>query len=405
MLLLRIPKIRSEYFFGMFLVLFWGRDIIFKYAEAFLARIPYIKYVSEYIFPVLMAGCILLCFSYFFKAISFKDIAFWLIVTCVYLLQFMIYPQNNESLIENAYVFLITVLPLYFIGLRFDAEKHSKILHITSIANIWAFVFYTTFVSGAMDTLQMIHSGSMHRAYLLLPQLLVLFGYLFKKPTILNVITATVGFVFLLMCGNRGSVLILMIFIALYMVLLVKKKRRVGVYVGFAAVCAVIAYYFDVIITFLHMFFLKLGMSTRVIETLISGDFFESNGRDMIIQKLMQSISEKPMFGYGIAADRTLSGSYAHNFAVELWVSFGIFIGSFILLLVVYVIVKAWLKSKGTEDKLFLLIMISLGFVKLFISSSYLMEGMLFMLLGVAVGRIRSSQTFTLIDNQSQETL
>ena len=140
---IRIPKLTAEHFFKMFFILFWGQDILFSYIRGTFLRIPYIKYIANYIFPVLMVICLVLALPYIAKAITKRDIIFFAIVTGVFVLHIFIFPSNAQGLISIAGSFFALILPMYFIGLRFDVSSHMNIIYVMSIVNIWVFVIYT----------------------------------------------------------------------------------------------------------------------------------------------------------------------------------------------------------------------------------------------------------------------
>lgn len=389
---IHIPKLTKEDFYGLFLVLFWGQDILFSYVKAILQRIPYIKYAADYVIPMLMILCLCLSFPYFIRSISWKDIIFSCGVVTVYLLNILIYPENEE-LTEIAGTFFFSVFPLYFIGLRFEASKHWQILYTMSIINIWVFAIYYIFLSdNSFAAYQGTSTSYMGRAYVLLPQLLCVLTEVLKNKNILNIATGFLGFFLLLMCGNRGSVLLVLLFIIFYVLSDTGYKKRVYLYVGAISVLGVIVYYYQVLLSMLVSVFLKLGVSTRVLERLLDGTFFESSGRDAIMSKLTSAIWENPIIGHGLCSDRTITGSYAHNYAFELWTAFGVIFGSIILIATVYVIVGAWIKSTDKIYKGVLLVLICTGFLKLFVSSSFLDEKLFFMLLGCCVAQLRSNK-------------
>lgn len=388
----RIPKLHSEHFFGIFLALFWGQDILVNYVRAVLLRIPYIKYAADYVFPVLMFVCLLLALPYLAKSISWRDILFAVLAVVVFVMHILLYPQNEE-LLSISGTFFVAVFPLYFIGLRFEVSKHWRFLYIMSIVNIWAFgIYYILLGSNAADSNQAGYTSYMHRAYVLLPQLLVVLVEIFKKSNLLNILTGLAGLSLLLMCGNRGSVLLLLIFTAFCVLYSIEKKKRFIVYAGVISAGAVIFFYYELLFGALISLFMQLGMSTRVFDRLLEGTFFESNGRDVINNKLAAAILENPIFGYGLASDRTIAGSYAHNYAMELWAAFGVIVGSAILAATVYVIGMAWLKTKEKTARMFLFVLICVGFLKIFISSSFLHEGLFFLLIGVCVAQLRKSR-------------
>lgn len=396
MLSIRIPKFRSEHFFGLSLIIFWSQNILFSYFRGFLLRIPYVKYAADYAFPVIMAITIMLSFFYIIQLLSWKDVVCVLLVSLIYLVQIVLYPENGAHLWSIAGSFFTSVLPIYFIGVCFDSEKNLRLLYLTSLVNVWAFViFYLPTGSAGLGD-QAEYASFLSRAYALLPQLLMVVGYWFKKPGVINIATGIVGFAFLLMCGNRGSVVLFLLFIAAGVLFLTEKKRGL-VSAVVLAVCALIAYFFEYLVMVLNVWFTQLGMSTRIFERLLSGDFLQSAGRDVITEELWTAIWEKPVFGHGLAADRTMVSSYAHNLAIEIWISFGVFLGSLLLILICFVMIRGWLASKTRESRIVFLVLLSVGFLKLFLSSSYLQEGMFFMLLGICVGQARKARGDVLI--------
>ena len=374
--------------------------------KAVLLRIPYIKYVADYVMPVLMIVCLFFAFSYFVRSISWKDIIFAIGVIIVYMVNIVIYPENEE-LIAIAGSFFFSVFPLYFIGLRLEPSKHFRILYIMSIINIWVFAaYYTIFGNSSFDAYSGTNTSYMGRAYILLPQLLMVLMGMFNKKSILNIVTGLVGFVLLLMCGNRGSVLLLFVFVVISLLFSIKKEKRVYVGIGACAVGGIIAYYYEMLMAMAVMSFEKFGLSIRVFERLSEGTFFDSNGRILILEELASAIWKNPIIGYGLRSDITITGSYAHNYAFELWTAFGVLFGSVILIATIFIMVSAWKKSREGMHKAFLLVLICSGFLKLFISSSFLLEGLFFMLIGYCVTQFRRGKLgITVLGEEKNENL
>ena len=379
------------------LVLYWGKDIIFSYVRAIILRIPYIKYTADYILPSLMLICFALAFKYFARNISWKDIVFAGSVAIIYLINILIYPENEElGVIIGS--FFTSVFPLYFIGLKLDISKHFHTLYLMSLFNICAFAFYyLVFSRGSFESSSIANESFMGRAYVLLPQVLIVFIGILKKRSIYNIILGVMGFMLLLMCGNRGSVLLLLVFLVSYFLFNTKKKRRALAYIGTFSVVGFITYYYETLLTIATLTFSKLGFSTRIFERLSDGTFLESNGRNLIIEKLATAIWDNPILGYGLCSDRTITGSYAHNYAFELWTAFGIIMGSAIIIATIATIISAWTKSTDKNCRSFLLVLICSGFLKLFLSSSFLYEGLFFLLLGYCVNQIRFNKASTIV--------
>ena len=111
-MVIRIPKLKAEHFFGMFLLLFWGKDILFSYVSAVLIRIPYVKYIANFVIPTLMLVCLLFSLPYLSKTILWKDLLFAFSVGIVFLLHILLYPENVETG-SIAGQFFLNVFPLY----------------------------------------------------------------------------------------------------------------------------------------------------------------------------------------------------------------------------------------------------------------------------------------------------
>lgn len=389
---IKIPKLNPARFFGLFLALYWGQNIFFSYVRAVFLRIPYIKYLADYIFPCLIIACLILAIPYFEKIIRAKDFLFFGSVVIIFLLNLILFPEN-ESLMSIMGAFFVSVFPMYFIGLSFEPSRHFRILNIMSIINIWTFAVYNLFInSNRLEGVQGTFDSYMGRAYVLLPQLLVVICSFLREKNIWNAATGVIGIILLLMCGNRGSVAILLLFILLNILFNSNKKRRVYVYVGALSIFVILLYFYQNVTVFLMELFSKLGMSVRVFERLSDGTFFESNARIAILDKLKSAIVQNPIIGYGLCSDRTICGSYAHNYAYELWTAFGVILGSIVLIATIYVIIIAWIKSEDVESRGFLFILLCVGFFKLFISSSFLLEGLFFMLMGYCVMLLRRNK-------------
>ena len=386
---IRIPKFTAEHFFGLMLALYWGKDILFSYVRVIILRIPYFKYVADYVLPFLMVICFACAFTYFIRSILWQDILFAGAVIIIYLLNILIYSQNEElSAIAGSFFF--SVFPLYFVGLRLEPSKHFRILYIMSIINVWVFAaYYLVFNDGSFDASSAANASFMGRAYTLLPQLLVIFVGILNKKNFLNVMSGVIGFVLLLMCGNRGSVVLVLVFLAIHLLFNTKKEMRVMAGVGIFSAVGVIVYYYEMLLSSIMTTFSKFGFSIRVFQRLADGTFLKSSGRDYITEKLTSAIWNRPIIGYGLCSDRTIAGSYAHSYALELWTAFGVLFGSVILIATILIIIRAWMKAPDRLHKSFLLAFICFGFLKLFLSSSFLLEGAFFMLMGYCVSQIR----------------
>jgi hypothetical protein len=382
MLKIRIPRLDGEWFFMAFLIAFWGKDTVLTYFRAVLLRIPYIRSVADYFIPTLLIACLIPAIPFILRAVSPKDLVFFIGCSTIFLFHALLFPDNGEYLLSLADEFFLILLPLYAIGLRMDTDRDLKALYICSMINVCAFCVYILTTSGETDMQQILYSGFMHRAYTLLPQLLIVLGYAFKKLNALNLSVSVLGVVLLIACGNRGSIVVLSVFVMLGLLFLIGDKLKKAIYAAAFSLGIVCICFYRRILALLNVLIAKLGMSPRLLNYLTEGDFFRSDSRTGISELMLRMISKRPLVGYGLTADHVITGSYAHNFAIELWMSFGVIVGSVLLLGVACVVLCAWLHHK---NDILLTMLLCAGFFKLFISSSFLMEGLFFVMLGYCV--------------------
>lgn len=132
-------------------------------------------------------------------------------------------------------------------------------------------------------------------------------------------------------------------------------------------------------------------MSVRVLTKLSDNEFASSESRQWITKTLLDAVDNGPLFGYGLAGDRGISGIlYAHNFAVELFVAFGYVLGGLILVFLAIYVAGAFLRAKRIEERSFLVLLICC-FMKLMFSGTYMEDYDIWILLGYSTSLIRKN--------------
>lgn len=127
------------------------------------------------------------------------------------------------------------------------------------------------------------------------------------------------------------------------------------------------------------------------LKYLVQNDFFNQDGRDMLLSETISLIKARPLAGYGLFGDRYVLETvlnvktYPHNIALEVLLHFGVIVGSFILLRLFLLIVRAYSSKNQTEHMLVLLFtFLILG--RYFFSGSYLNEALFYCYVGVMAG-------------------
>ncbi len=380
-------------------LMLWSDRILLTYARAFIMRLPIIGFMVDYFIIAVYVLLIALALPTILRCMRASDLILGLAVIIICLLNFIIFTDNIVVLEQQMPTFLFFTFPLYYIGLSIDYEKIYPWLYKLSIITIIAFTLYKLFLSAPMDEVESLYAGDMWSAYNILPHVCVVALAALKKPKVLNVTLTVIGIVMISALGSRGPLLCVVLAIVVYLIFFKKYKRPFLAYLIIIAVAVIIVIGLEAIMLFLYGIAKDAGLSIRIFEKFFEGVFSDSSGRSYLIARLYDMILANPVFGYGMFADRVAIDTYAHHIAIELWHSFGIFFGTAILGTIIIILGRAALIVKKVEKYAMLFIpLLFAGFIKLFLSNSYLEEIYLFWLLGIAINFIRNYK----IDNQEK---
>ena len=333
------------------------------------------------------------------------DFVFVFFLIFVYALQVLLYPQNFTNL--DAYkdpVFVIFELfPYFLIGVSLDINRYYKPFYYISIVavffSLYTHLIYAQEVRGAME-----EQEDMVAAYAFLPCYLFTLWGTFKEKNFLGIIASVLGTILLFSFGNRGTVVCTMFFLTVYFFLSVQVKKWVLIPV--AVILYFIFKYLEPILFFFQTFMVDIGMSSRVFDSILEDQFLNyesSSGRDSIANALYNALDGGPIFGFGIYGSNAIVHTYPHNLAIEMWISFGWIIGSFILIAIAYLSIKAFLSAHTDEEKKFLVLMFVIGVFMLFLSSTFMNRPYFFMYLGYCIYLIRNKSKVPQVINEQIE--
>ena len=375
-------------------LLIWIDRILLSYVDAVLMRLPLIGALSDYIIAAAYVILIPFALPKIFKSVRPFDIILGLIVIIVCLLNVIIFPGNSFFLQNYLSTFLLLTFPLYYIGLTFDIEKLYPWIYALSSITIVAFSLYKLFISEPMDDVESLYQGDMESSYFVLPHVCVVSIAAIRKPNYVNIPLSILGIIIISLLGSRGPLICAILAIAVYLIFFKEYKKPFLSYTLIVIIAIMFVLSLEQIMMLLYNLADSVGLSVRVFEKFFEGAFSTSESRERIKDILLEKIAENPIWGYGLFSDRVAAGNYAHSIAIELWHSFGIFFGTFILGVMVFILVRAFLlieKQKYEWACIFISLLFA-GFVKLFLSGSYLNEIYLFLLLGICVRLIRSKK-------------
>lgn len=373
-----------------FVSLVWGMDVLY-YVKAVVMRLPVINALAEYFVPAVIVISLLCTLSSLSKNFKASDVLFYVVCLAVYTLTFVLFPANDQWLSLFLPMVFLQSLPLFYIGLSIDSKKQLDVIEYVSMAYIVLSLLYIYLIFSNKEVV----GEEMGAAYSMLPHLLIVLYSCIRKFKWYSLVIVVLGITRLLSTGNRGTLLCVALFVVLYIVFCTKMKRK---WLWAAILAAITAYVWvrkDVVFGFLNDFFGELGFSTRVFSMILNEELTDANGRDFLATFFMQKISEGGPFGYGICGDRMLladESGYPHNLAIEFFVDYGYVLGSILLLAIAVLLLQAFIKCRSNDSKALLLIFITVGFVSLFLSNSYLSNPMFFLMLGYAVRIIRDAK-------------
>lgn len=377
--------------YRLLLVVVWIQKTVLTFAPVFLRQIPLVGLSADYILPLLISVSIVSSLPWIIRKTKFSDVIFYLICLII-IFGTVVYSETNAQYIKlHLWRILVTAIPMYFIGIAYDHSIVKKDLFYCSVGSIAIILLYQVYqlASGAV-----LHSDNMDMAYKVLPSVLYLIYFAFDQKKLMFWVIALTAVITQFIFGTRGPILIVIVYVLFMTYFKMVNKRSVltfllwslGIIIVFLLLNSSII---DSLAIRLSQIFGEIGFSTRIFDFFIEGDIAYTSGRDVLAGRVMQAIWENPIMGYGLMGDRTVIGGYAHNLFLEIWCSFGIVLGTLILIVVFTIPIIAMRRSHGTDVFYIVLLFSSLAFIKLMLSGSYITEQYFFLMIGLSVGTIR----------------
>ena len=366
------------------LLLLWGGGPIRGLILGISLRIPFISAFSNAMPNIITIIFVLLSVPYFLKKIRNVDLFFYVFIAIIFLLNYLLYPNNNDILDIYAYPFLVASVPFYFIGLVYDIEK---LFNYTAIVSIIALLVSATsvFLFGHVEELT---TEAMTAGHKCLPHVLLMIMCVFiqKRNRWIYLGFAAIGILLLLVYANRMSLFAVLCFLACCLFLMpASSKNKTRAKRVAALIIVIVAFSFvGSFVTGIESISAYFGTSTRIVDYYNQGDVLDSNGRDYLWSQMIYHIVHNP-FGVGLGGDRLLINTWSHNLFLEILLSFGLFLGPIIILMLLYVIYIGFRYAKDNIQRFFLLILFFAGVFKLQFSSSFLNDSFIFFMVGYCI--------------------
>jgi len=320
------------------------------------------------------------------KAISIYGISIF-----VFLLHYTIFPENRVYIMGLVFPFFFMSLPAFIYALSLRDFEVFKI----AMKKSGYMVFSVGLLIGILVLTGRSSVGPYSMSlsyYMLLPTILFL-DELMDKFSFKMLILIGLSLLVIISLGSRGSLLGIAVFSILKFTRPNSKrtyKRALG---HFSLVSAGIIglIFLEKIIMSLYTFLRGFGINSRTLVLLLREDIHLS-GRDKIYKIVLEEILKRPFLGIGIAGDTRVIGSgYVHNFFIEIIANFGVIVGMILSIVLILLIAKS-LFSKNYYRYNLSIIWLSLGFVHLMVSDSYLTDLKFWIFLGLLINSLLNSK-------------
>lgn len=385
---LNVKRYSSEWWFNILVYVVWGQTLL-SFVRPVLNMLPVIRNFTDFLIPLFVILPLFFSLPYFLKKLKIFDYLFYILTVFIYYLNFALYPENTELLIERAYSFLCLVLPLYFIGRLINFENVEKGLATISYLVIYIYALYYLFYTGGVSNADSDIDYNMSASYHILPHVLLVLWQMMKRFSAFNLLTSLLGILMILSFGTRGPLVCSISFVLIYVLFIAKFRHQILLKTIIAFFGALFLMFLDSIMLGIQYLLTSIGMSTRITDYYFESILDVSLGRDYIKETLYDVMqSENYFFGRGILSSYNYVDTYPHNLYLELVFSFGYIPGILLLLLLTSVFIVAYRKFNNTDIRSFLCVLMCASVIKLFMSGTFLDEYLLFFLIGYCVNVI-----------------
>lgn len=382
--------------FRILVAIVWTHNTVMPLVRVVIERLPYIGFLAELLIPMSIILSAMACLPWFLRHIRGGDLAVYICAVLIVLFSMVLHPITVDYLQEEWWRILIAAAPMYFIGVSFSLEDSKNDLFwcsFFSVLGMFAFRLYLLNSGRALE------NDDMEAAYRMLPSIMYLIYYASVKKQVICVAIAAALSTVILIFGTRGPIVCMLVYVALLTIYLAFKSHNIKKILILLIIFAIVlsVFIFDTLFievsSALSKVFERIGFSTRIFNFIIEGDIIASKGRESLAKQAVDAIIENPMWGYGITGDRAMFGIYPHNMFLEILCQYGIVFGSLLIITMLVITVIALLKSrKDSKQFSFALMLVSIVFVKLMISSTYTIEPLLFFMMGYFVLILRKKR-------------
>lgn len=318
-----------------------------------------------------------------------KSIAIYeIIYLFVLLMSYLSFSSTRLYFIQNM-AFIRQIISVYIPcgAIVFSMTNFNRsIFYIEKVTSISAVIIMASFFMGYTTRWDYQYFGIQ-----LAPLLLISFANYLKCKKLSDFLISLIGLAFTFLGGRQSLIIVILGYFLLYYLHLNKTKKIYFLTsIIFVLIFGIVIY--RPIISFLSE---KISLENptygKALMSLINGELFDASNRTYIYQKSFELIMNNGIKINGFFGDRYLlqnSGqytswiAYAHNLFLEIYLDFGLLVGSLISLLFIVNVIVRFSVDHG-ERKILAAIIFLVSFIRLLVSSSFLIEGLFFIYLGL----------------------
>ncbi|WP_313346635.1 O-antigen ligase family protein [Sedimentibacter sp.] len=324
------------------------------------------------------------------KRNNLKLILTYVAAALVFLINYLNFTENREYIEILIFPFFFTCLPSFiFCYSIYNLNVFGRIMKKSSnVMTVFGIIIAVMVFLGKAS----VGSYSMTLSYYILIPAVIYLDQLMDKFTLKYFFSFLILVIIILTLGARGPILCAIIFIVLkfFKKKKILNRKNIFQYTLIVALITILLINYRNILISLNGFLIEKGINSRSIHLFLESGVHLS-GRENIYYSILSAIYTNPILGLGLAGDRVITGSYSHNIFLELLLDFGVFVGLILIFILFLLIIRA-LMIKDNEKYDMIIIWFSLGFVHLFISSSYLVDIKFWIFLGLILNIITKSK-------------
>lgn len=356
-------------------------------------------YGTPYLFIISLVSKFVVAIVYFYglpsvlRRLTRLHILAVLFSCLIFFISFSFFEENRTYLLNGAFDIFFMSLPAFIFAS--SIRNWTAFLNLMQNTAIIVYIFCITLSILSFVGYVKLGTYSMSLSYFLLYPTIVYLDNFLNKRRVFS------GFIFIssmlsiLAIGSRGAVLCIIVFAMLRFLFPLEKRKLSNVLSRLVVVVFIIIglALHKTILSLLYNFLLERGIYSRSLRLFLEGDL-HLIGRDRIFANITEAINQNRLFGLGLMGDRVAAeGQYAHNIFLEFIADFGIVFGTLISIMTIVMIAKT-LYEKDPVKKRIVIMWISLGFVHLMVSSSYLIDIKFWSLIGIIVAMGKKENSF-----------